>query len=68
MLYVHNNTDDPFNGNDINAQPGEGIAENVKVGIDLDFRDLDQDGIIRPYGYITADNAEYRTNTSIKIQ
>ncbi len=59
-LYFHNNGSDPFK--DTNKDT---YAENVRIGVRLNNQiDPNNASILRPNGYITANNNEYRTNTN----
>lgn len=67
-IYFHNNGEDPYDDGGTSSPD----ATNVEVGIDLNnIQDPTIKDLIRPKGFITADNNEYRTdiknaNTVIK--
>lgn len=55
-LYFHNNGEDPHDGDNLTSPN----AENVRVGIDLSNLTPNANGVVRPQGFISADNNEYR--------
>ncbi|MCX6735121.1 MAG: hypothetical protein NTZ25_04425 [Candidatus Peregrinibacteria bacterium] len=65
-LYFHNNGEDAYD----NGGTTSPDAKNVQIGVDLNnIQDPDHDYMVRPRGFITADNNEYRTDrTQISTQ
>ncbi len=57
-VYFHNNGEDPHDGDRLTSPD----ARNVEIGIDLSALVVDQNNIVRPRGFIKADNNEYRVN------
>lgn len=57
-VYFHNNGEDPHDGDNLTSPD----ARNVEIGIDLSALVVDANNIVRPRGFIKADNNEYRTD------
>lgn len=62
-LYFHNNAKDPHDGITEDEEPVEN-AKNVKIGVDLNSTStlIEGETILRPNGFIYADNTSYKTN------
>lgn len=60
-IYFHNNGEDSYDGGEASSPD----ARNVVIGINLtNIEDSQYDDLIRPEGFISASNAQYRTNSS----